>query len=533
MSEPSRGVRTAATSAGPPNVVILLPDQLRPDFLGCYGADFVATPAMDALADEAVRYTRAYSSSPLCVPARTALHTGLHPLRTGVLDNIFGLRPDYSAVGIRTLPEQLADAGYLTAAVGKLHFYPWDDRQGYQYRLIAEDKRHLNVRDDYWHFLADHGREKRHGSELPGYAENNGAAVTDLPWDLSVDHFVGEAACHFIREHADEQPFALVVGFPGPHDPYDPNEEFLAKVDRERLPQSIPAVPGDADRLHANNRAYASADWARLDLSDFPESTKQTMRAHYAALIAQIDLEVGRIVETLRAVGADDNTVIILASDHGDCLGDYDHFGKGVFFESAARIPLLVRLPGGVGRGTTSNALVDLYDLHPSILQICGLPVRSMVDAQALPDPVVAGADARRCIVGALADGWMIRTDRYKLHRYMSGECLLFDIEEDPHEQHNLCRSGEHRDILADLDAQLTTTVMRLVARGRDDLAVIDDAGFAGRGQYGCEGWQRRFPRELGACGDQPEGRSEPLPFWPTSATSEPKRRRRPPTSSP
>jgi len=132
----------------PPNILFLLPDQLRPDFLGCYGADFLKTPAIDGLAAKGTRWQTAISPSPICVPARASMLTGQHAHSTGILHNMCWLRPDRAQMGIRTWPEILAGAGYRTSAIGKMHFYPWDSSEGFQHRVIAEDKRHIHVRDD-------------------------------------------------------------------------------------------------------------------------------------------------------------------------------------------------------------------------------------------------------------------------------------------------------------------------------------------------------------------------------------------------
>ena len=131
---------TAKTMTSRPNIVFLFPDQLRRDFLSCYGAGFIQTPNVDWIAERGIRYDNAYSASPLCVPARTALLTGMSALRNGVTDNLHALRPDYNEAGIRTWPQILSEAGYFTSAVGKMHFYPWDARHGFRHRVACEDK---------------------------------------------------------------------------------------------------------------------------------------------------------------------------------------------------------------------------------------------------------------------------------------------------------------------------------------------------------------------------------------------------------
>jgi len=119
------------------NIIFLMPDQLRHDFLSCYGADFIDTPNIDALCERGIRYERAYSEHPVCVPARAALLTGMNSVKAGVLDNSQWLRPDYRQCGLRTWPEILSAQGYYTLATGKMHFYPWQARFGFQRRIIA------------------------------------------------------------------------------------------------------------------------------------------------------------------------------------------------------------------------------------------------------------------------------------------------------------------------------------------------------------------------------------------------------------
>ncbi len=331
-----------------PNIVFLLPDQLRRDFLGCYGASFIETPSMDSIAAAGVRYDRAYSASPVCVPARTSLMTGMNAIRNGVTGNLHAIRGDYREAGIRTWPELLAGDGYYTAAVGKMHFYPWDARLGFQYRVAAEDKRWLHVRDDYFQFLREAGLRKLHGNEHEGYFENKGAIVNRIPWEYSVDHFVGQEACRFINSYGSDGPFALMVGFPGPHCPYDPAPDFPGALDfkSEDMPPAVPDA-GDTPLLRQANVDGNKRPWNGVDHTEFTDAHKLKIRAHYAGSVVQIDYEVGQILEALRSNGLLDNTVVILATDHGDYLGDHGLIGKASFFESAMHIPLLAqgRLP--------------------------------------------------------------------------------------------------------------------------------------------------------------------------------------------
>lgn len=476
-----------------PNIVVFLPDQLRPDFLSCYGAEFVETPAIDSIARDGVRFTRAVSSSPVCVPARTALLTGMHPARNDVVANENALRPDYRNQGIATFADLLGEAGYRTAAIGKMHFYPWDTRHGFQYRVIAEDKRHVHIRDDYFRYLRTLGLRKQVPSEYEGYTESYGAALSPVPIEHTVDRFVSRSACDFIRDYGAEQPFVLVVGFPGPHDPFDPDPRYLDQVDVDKIPDSIPCVEQDTAGLRDVVVQDHLIPNVNIDYRQFPEEAKRRVRHHYAALVKQIDDEVASVLRALDVAGLTDSTAIFLASDHGEYLGDHDLAGKGTYFESSIRIPLLARLPGSSTTGDTRDDLVDLHDLTSTMLLLAGLEPPQFMDSRPLPG-IIDGVEPRESVLGVLDRGWMLLDDRYKLHKYYSGECLLFDLQTDPSEQHNLATSPEHDGLLRRMDAELTSQLMAMLLKGREHTRVIGPDGPAGVGAYNDEGWLRTYP---------------------------------------
>jgi arylsulfatase A-like enzyme len=477
-----------------PNILFLMPDQLRWDFLSCYGANFIETPNIDRLANEGVRYERAYSTSPICVPARASLLTGLNAIRNGVTDNGQWLRPDLAACGIHTWPELLNQQGYYTAAIGKMHFYPWDINHGFQYRSICEDKRWLHVRDDYYHFLHERGHRKYHGNEHDGYFENRGAIVSKLPWELSWDHFVGQEACRFLRTYGGETPFAMMVGFPGPHCPYDPNQEFLDEIDPAVMPPAAPNA-GHTPQLRQQNIEGNKRPWNGVDYSDFTDEHKRKIRAHYVALVKQIDYEVGQILATLAEIGQLDNTVIIFASDHGDYLGDHDLIGKGSFYEASIHVPLLVRFPDGSQTGVY-DGLVTLGDVTATILALAGCPLPEYLDARPLP-AIGLATPPRSQIFGMVSNGWMVQDDRWRLAKYSTGETVLFDLQNDPDEQINLYSSPAHQEARQHLEAALTQEIMRSLALAHEEKRVYrsdlsQDVG------YGREGWQRPYPQPIG-----------------------------------
>jgi arylsulfatase len=478
-----------------PNLVFIMPDQLRADFLSCYGARCIETPHIDSLAERGVRYDRAYSAHPVCVPARVSLMTGMDGVKTGVLDNGQFLRPDYGEMGIQCWPEILSAEGYYTAAIGKMHFYPWDVRLGFQYRSIAEDKRWLYIRDDYYHYLHAAGLRRYHGNEHEGYYEHKGAIVNRLPWEYSVDHFVGMEACRFIDQHGGEGPFAMMVGFPGPHCPYDPCPEFLDKVNVDAIPEAVPEVEGDTPRVRANNVRGNLGPWNGVDYTDFTAEQKRKIRIHYAASVSQIDYEVGQILQSLSRQGLIENTVVIFSSDHGDYLGDHNLIGKGTFFEASTRVPMLVSMPG-MDEARVCPDLICLGDVTATLLHLGGCEVPAHMDSIPLPGLGIPVETPRTRVYGVLQGGWMIDDGRWRLAKYSTGEAVLFNRRQDPDEQKNLYYDAAHLEVRSQLEAELTQYLMASMREANHDRRVyVRD--LSQKTWFGREGWQRPYPRRI------------------------------------
>jgi len=476
-----------------PNLLFLMPDQLRPDFLSCYGADFIDTPNMDRLAEQGVRYENAYSPSPLCVPARSLLLTGRNPIKNGVLGNGQFLRPDLSECGMHTWPEYLNGCGYTTAAIGKMHFYPWDASMGFRHRVICEDKRWIKIEDDYQKYLEANGYRKLHGNEHEGYYQNKGAVVSRLPKEYYWDHFVGAEAGKYIRNHSDEKPFAIMVGFPGPHCPYDPPPEYQALFNPADMPDPIPEAEGQPSGFRESNIRGNKSDWNGVDYTVFTTAQKKKIRAHYAGLVKLIDDEIGCILDALDETGRLDNTVIVLCSDHGDYLGDHGLIGKGTFYESSTRVPLLVRTPwsdcGNVYRGPASIA-----DITATLLNFGGCDIPACFDSRPLPELGIPNSTPRDRVYGFLTGACMHFDGEWKLAKYASGDVMLFNVREDPGEQHNRIDDADCQKIARRLDAELTAEMLRSINLANAEKLVGTswaDERFAERG------WQRTYPQPI------------------------------------
>jgi arylsulfatase A-like enzyme len=230
-----------------------------------------------------------------------------------------------------------------------------------------------------------------------------------------------------------------------------------------------------------------------VDYTEFTAAQKRKVRAHYAALVKQVDVEIGDIVTALRETGRMENTAIIFSSDHGDHLGDHDLIGKGDFYESSVRVPLLIRLPWAQD-STTHRGLVSIQDITATLLQLGGCEVPHHMDSLPLPELGLGGARPRKAVFGFLAGGSMAFDGEWKLIKYASGEIHLFNLREDPTEQRNRVHDPACCEIYLRLDAELARELSRSTLASHRDKQVAhtqlyDDPAF------GQEGWQRTYPQ--------------------------------------
>lgn len=474
------------------NILFVLADQLRSDFCGCYGADWLQTPVIDNLAKEGVRYCEAISPSPTCVPARASLLTGKSPIENRVLDNTQWLRPDHEVMGIKTWPTQLAEMGYHTAAIGKMHFYPWDILEGFQHRVIAEDKRHIEIQDDYTLYLKKHGYNRLHGRESEGYYEHVGAIISKIPEEHQIDRYVLNETCDYLDCMDPEIPFAMMVGFPGPHCPYDPTQEMMDKIDPNCVvPPSVPRTEA-SDHFREKSVRENAYPWNGVDISNFTEEQKVKIRRHYSALVQGIDEYMGILIQKLKDKGIYEDTIIIFSSDHGDYLGDFGMAGKGLFYESSVKIPMIVRNPGQ--EPGEVNHLVSLTDIYNTILTFAGKEVEDTTDSTVLAP--FGKSETREPVFGCNEQGWMIRNDKYQFTMYRVGVVELYDLDNDRLQQNNLVNNPEYKDVVDDMTKQLLERVFAAMCAGNDDMIAKDNIYTRDHGPapFNYEGWQRPYP---------------------------------------
>ncbi|HAA77338.1 TPA: hypothetical protein DCE37_19675 [Candidatus Latescibacteria bacterium] len=478
-----------------PNLLFIMPDQLRADFLSCYGANFIDTPHIDSLCEQGVRYAKAIAPSPVCVPMRSTLLTGLNAIRTGVLGNGNFLRPDLEECGIHTWPSTLVSAGYRTCAVGKMHFYPWEASMGFEDRIVCEDKRWIHIEDHYQEYLKAKGTRKLHGNEHEGYQENRGAIVHQHPFEDSWDGFVGNEAASYISQYQDDRPFAMMVGFPGPHCPYDPSPEYADLYRPEDMPKPYPIGPDQPESFIKGNVQGNLGTWNGVDYTEFTDEHKAKIRAHYAGLVKGIDDKVGKIIDSLKATDKWNNTIVIFCSDHGDYLGDHGLIGKGAYYESSTKVPLIVRHPA-MSESIVHESPATVMDITATLLHFGGCEVPGYMDSRPLADLGVDGSESRKQVYGFVTGGSMSYDGTWKLARYATGYGALFNVDDDPAEQNNRIDDPDCQEIRDRLDSELNAHMIRSInlanAEKNHQTSWEDPLYCAGESQ-----WNRVYPQPI------------------------------------
>ena len=458
-------------SADRPNVVLICTDQWRGDCLSVAGHPVVHTPFLDRLALGGVRFSRAYSATPVCVPARAALFTGLGQRAHGRVGYQDGVPWNYPV----TLAGEFTRHGYQTQAVGKMHVFPERSQMGFQNVILHDGYLHFARRgprdydmvDDYTPWLRQRlGRDADyfdHGVDCNSYVAR--------PWDkdehLHPTHYVMSQSIDFLRRRDPRKPFFLYISFHRPHPPYDPP----AWAFEQYVHADMPAPPvGDWTDVLApwmSGRPDAQAGAARPDVL-------RRARAGYYGLMTQIDHQVNRFLEALVDHGVARDTWICFVSDHGEMMGDHHMWRKGYPYEGSANVPLLLAGPPGAGlrAGMVRQEVAELRDVMPTLLDCAGLPVPESVEGSSLlPLARGGGADAapRAHLHGELTMfgqslQWV--TDGQWKYVWWSGTGReqLFDLRADPEECRDLAQAGGHDAEMARWRAALVDAL-----RGREE----------------------------------------------------------------
>lgn len=405
------------------NVLFVLADQLQAFALGCMGHPQIETPNLDALAAGGTLFHNAYVEFPVCTQYRGVLMTGRYGADTGITSFLQGPEP-----GTRCLADALNDHGLWTSYVGKWHLYEFYDmavtpeqRCGFT-RFIG-----YQSHNDYLHGVR-FWDEDGHCREFVGGHRTRATA------DIAIER---------LREIPDDRDFGLFVSFLSPHYPLQPDPAFAARYagvdivlrDNVREPEQVftptysPPSPQPVE-TDPNYQRYGAS------LARFWQ--------YYAAMVSQLDHEVGRILAELRSLGRHEETLVVFTSDHGEMGGSHGLMNKGVWHEESTRVPMIVRCPGSPPGASVDTPVSAGVDILPTVLDWLGAgPEPAAAGASIMPMVEAGESRAHHPVFSEMAGGhdWtMVRDGDWKFvaSRESGTPIALHDLASDPFELHNL-----------------------------------------------------------------------------------------------
>jgi len=353
----------ALTAAGKPNVLMIVADDLRCD-LAAYGHSEALTPHLDALAARGRVFERAYCQQAVCNPSRASMMTGQRPDHIGITD----LRTHFreTAPEITTVSQHFKTHGYQAVGIGKIY-------HNYHLKIQGDPDSWSAPQRYHW------GNHRMDQPQAPGHRDVPfdrlpATQALDVPDDAYIDGRIANAAIEALGELKD-QPFFLAVGFWKPHLPYNAPKRWWDLYDRTKLsPPSHPARPHGAPDIAIHGSPEPRGYHGMPKTGPFDDATLMELRHGYLAGVSYLDANIGRIIAELDRLGLRETTHIVFWSDNGYHLGEHEMIGKLTNFEQDTRVPLIIDSPGAAEPGKATSALVELVDLYPTLLDLCGLP---------------------------------------------------------------------------------------------------------------------------------------------------------------
>ncbi len=451
-----------------PNILFLSIDDLNND-LGTLGVDYVKTPHLDAFAETGRLFSHHYVAVPSCGPSRAALLRGKRPTEQAHLPNTAMLRT-HEDWGNQSLPAWFRKHGYTTLALGKVTHYPggmagegWaaepEELPGAWDRTWVPEGSPWATPEDMMHGYAngvprDRGNSFESGS--PAWEAFDG------PDNAYPDGWVAEEAIEVLEELAgSEQSWFFAVGFFKPHLPFAAPKKYYEMNDPDLIPE-----PHDTDR-HAAPSSWHPSNELSVNYGGHPDHPNddpayaRQLRHAYAAATSYVDAQVGRVLEKVEQLGLDDNTIVVVWSDHGFALGHHGIWGKHSLYDIALKAPLMIRYPGIEQPGEIADAVIETVDLYPTLTDLAGVPTPEALHGVSLrpclKDPKTPSV---KPAFAFFRNGQTsVRNDDWRLIMHRDDEQILgyelFDFRDDPHGQRR--DPDDHPSVVEDLSKHFDT----------------------------------------------------------------------------
>ena len=453
-------------------------DQFRYDCMGANGNAQIRTPGLDALSSQSANFHNFFVQAPVCVPSRVSYFTGRYP-------HSHKNRVNYTPCDPREvfLQRTLHENGYKTGAVGKLHYYPPTLEHA---RSTGFDSVQLHDGVDATDPYSSYVKWRKMHDPQASVADTKVASVippgrnpyrAEIKYEFSATHWTGQETCKMLRDFcASSQPFFLFSSFFKPHSPFQLPSPYDAMYDDVEIPLPRRVARGDIEKLPLPVQ--------KLILRGKPEfetgarQLEWIYRSYYGA-VSMVDYEIGRILDELDRCGRAADTIVIFAADHGAQLLEHGLMDKNVFFEASVHTPFLLRYPGKIAPNAFTD-LVESVDLLPTVLDFCGIQIPRRVQGRSLaplvlgdrsgyssrelvfseniiPEVITSGSLNMPFVAGAGVagirhpDAKMVRTTKWKLNYYPGHGYELYDLRNDPSEEHDLSGDGQYKDVVSDL----------------------------------------------------------------------------------
>ncbi|MDN5200267.1 sulfatase [Fulvivirgaceae bacterium BMA10] len=440
-----------------PNVLFIIADDLTATALSCYENKACKTPNIDKLASEGVRYTKAYCQYPVCGPSRASLMSGYYPNATKTFGYVSGrenIGPDR-----KTWSQLFKENGYYTARVSKIFHMgvPIDIEKGSDGKDDeASWTERFNSQGPEW--KAEGESELVQGNPDGTLPKRGGNVMTIVKADgddlVHSDGKTAEKASELIRKHKNE-PFFLAVGFVRPHVPFVAPRTYFDPYPHEEV-QMPEEVEGDWDDIPERGINYVTSVNAQMTL----EQEKKAIAAYYAS-VAYLDSQVGKVLNTLKQEGLEENTIVIFTSDHGFHLGEHDFWMKVSVHEESARVPMIIKVPGK--EPAVCHSFAELLDLYPTVAELANLQTSEHLQGKSLTKTLDDPTFKVRDMAFSVTQGgktFLLRTDKWAYIQYdedASSGIELFDMENDPKQFTNLAEKPEYAKVVADFQEKLKT----------------------------------------------------------------------------
>jgi len=448
----ARGTVAAGENDKRPNILFIEVDDLNYEYVSSFGSKVNQTPNVDKLAESGVRFENAVCQGMMCGPSRNSLMTGLYPHNLGFYNNgeMSSLPKD-----VWTFPQGLQQAGYYTAWIGKCHIRPYKkgmsktqaikSQMGFNFAQVTEgrvvltrkaNKENGIEKDWYLGYLKEKGLLEQFVNEYP--------EISGLPEEAYLDGFFTKNAVEFLGNYQAKEPFFLWLNYSVPHGPYDVAKSYHEPFKKDNMPGTTVVDYEVPPRLVKKTKVNADENFQKKE------------QAGHCAAVSFMDVQVGKVIESLKENGLFENTIIVFFSDQGVMLGDHQRNHKGTLFRQITNPALIVSFPPKFKTNQVVKSPVELIDLIQTVLEVSNAPdseLKQCKTSHSLVPLLTGKTKSVRDVAFGEIEGYVMATDgRYRMIKG-ADTSLLFDDVKDPKNLHNI--ANENLDVVERLSGNI------------------------------------------------------------------------------